>query len=103
MKNILFNILFCKVLDLSNNNIRELPPSLGYIESLQVVSIQLFVTPSPSQHLKIDGNPLKTIRQTLLVGPTADLKTYLRSRGPPLASSDAKIDPAAEQLIYRIR
>eukprot|EP01038_Epipyxis_sp_PR26KG_P009430 gene9430-12706_t len=63
----------CKVLDLSNNDIRDLPASIGYMNNLQ--------------HLKVDGNPIKSIRQPLLRKSIQELKTYLRTRGPSILST----------------
>ncbi|CAE7592649.1 lrrc40, partial [Symbiodinium microadriaticum] len=34
--------------------------------------------------LSLDGNPIRAIRRSLLSQSTTDLKTYLRTRGPPL-------------------
>lgn len=31
----------------------------------------------------LDGNPLRRIRRSLIVGPTEELKRYLRTRGDP--------------------
>jgi Leucine-rich repeat (LRR) protein len=53
-----------KMLDVSCNNISELPPALGYVGSLN--------------RAVLDGNPLRTIRQTIVTGPTSELKQYLR-------------------------
>jgi Leucine-rich repeat (LRR) protein len=58
-----------KVIDLSNNEIAEVPYQLGYIESLN--------------RLGLEGNPIKSIRRTLLVQSTDELKKYLRTRGDP--------------------
>jgi hypothetical protein len=38
--------------------------------------------------LKLEGNCIKTIRQTLIVKPTNELKTYLRTRGPSILQGD---------------
>ncbi len=63
-----------KVLDLSNNNLNDLIPSLGYLPFLQI--------------LKVEGNCIKTIRQTLLIKPTEELKKYLRTRGPSILTGE---------------
>eukprot|EP00602_Paraphysomonas_sp_CaronLab_P013193 CAMPEP_0185043614 /NCGR_PEP_ID=MMETSP1103-20130426/42999_1 /TAXON_ID=36769 /ORGANISM="Paraphysomonas bandaiensis, Strain Caron Lab Isolate" /LENGTH=409 /DNA_ID=CAMNT_0027583805 /DNA_START=988 /DNA_END=2217 /DNA_ORIENTATION=- len=60
-----------KVLDIANNDIGDLPATIGYMESLQRVAVE--------------GNPIRSIRRTLLSQSTADLKKYLRTRGPPLS------------------
>uniref|UniRef100_A0A8C6WVK1 Leucine rich repeat containing 40 n=1 Tax=Neogobius melanostomus TaxID=47308 RepID=A0A8C6WVK1_9GOBI len=53
-------------LDLSNNDIRSLPPSLGLLPSLSV--------------LLLEGNPLRGIRRELLTKGTMELLKYLRGR-----------------------
>ncbi|CAL5402983.1 unnamed protein product [Camellia sinensis] len=54
-------------LDLSDNNITALPPELGLLEpTLQV--------------LRLDGNPLKSIRRTILDRGTKAVLTYLRDK-----------------------
>mmetsp|Transcript_30197 Transcript_30197/g.56130 ORF Transcript_30197/g.56130 Transcript_30197/m.56130 type:complete len:633 (-) Transcript_30197:945-2843(-) len=62
-----------KVLDVSNNDLNDLPPSLGYIATLQ--------------RLLVEGNPIRSIRRSLLCQSTVDLKKYLCTRGPPLQAS----------------
>ena len=56
-------------LDISRNELPDLPAELGYLPKLQ--------------RLLVDGNPMRRIRRTLVEGPTSALKTYLRTRGPP--------------------
>lgn len=58
-----------KVLDISNNEITELPASLGYLIHLH--------------RIVLDGNPIRSIRRSLLGRSTDELKAYLRTRGPP--------------------
>ncbi|KAK7889146.1 hypothetical protein WMY93_024706 [Mugilogobius chulae] len=53
-------------LDLSNNDISSLPPSLGLLPSLTV--------------LLLEGNPLRGIRRDLLTKGTMELLKYLRGR-----------------------
>lgn len=55
-------------LDLSNNDISSVPYQLGFLRSLE--------------KLNLYGNPTRMIRQTLVQGPTAKLKEFLRSRAP---------------------
>jgi Leucine-rich repeat (LRR) protein len=56
-------------LDLSDNNITTLPPELGLLEpNLQV--------------LKLDGNPLRSIRRTLLERGTKAILKYLKEKLP---------------------
>jgi Leucine-rich repeat (LRR) protein len=56
-----------KVLDLSNNNLSDLPAAVGYLPQLT--------------HCKLEGNCIRTIRQTMLIKPIEELKKYLRTRG----------------------
>jgi Leucine-rich repeat (LRR) protein len=58
-----------KTLDLSNNDLPDLPSELGFIDSL--VRIQ------------IEGNPLRAIRQNLRTAGTNAIKKYLRDRIAP--------------------
>eukprot|EP00903_Cladosiphon_okamuranus_P012061 g11323.t1 len=57
-----------KTFDVSNNDLAELPAALGYLPELH--------------RLAVDGNPLRTIRRSLLSGGASSLKKYLRTRGP---------------------
>ncbi|CAM9618925.1 unnamed protein product [Scytosiphon promiscuus] len=57
-----------KTFDASNNDLAELPPALGYLPELH--------------RLAVDGNPLRTVRRSLLSGGASSLKKYLRTRGP---------------------
>eukprot|EP00249_Psilotum_nudum_P018527 c26852_g1_i1 orf=594-1856(-) len=54
------------VLDLSNNNLTSIPPELGTMTTLR--------------KLMLLGNPLKSLRSSLLMGPTPALLKHLRSR-----------------------
>ena len=60
-----------KLVDISNNELTDCPYDLGYLEALQ--------------NLILDGNPIRSIRRTLITradsNMTADLKKFLRSRG----------------------
>ncbi|TMW66370.1 hypothetical protein Poli38472_004135 [Pythium oligandrum] len=58
-----------KTLDLSNNDLSDLPPGLGYLKYLN--------------HIVIDGNPLRSIRRSIISAGTQALKKYLRTRGSP--------------------
>lgn len=59
------------LLNISNNDMNDLPYSLGYISTLSKILL--------------DGNPIRTIRRTLLImQATNDLKGYLRTRGDPM-------------------
>jgi Leucine-rich repeat (LRR) protein len=60
----------CRVLDLCNKNLSDIPHTLGYMNGLQ--------------KLVVDGNPIRCIRRNLLTQSTMDLKKYLRTRGDPL-------------------
>ena len=56
-------------LNLTNNNISSLPPRLGLLgEKLRV--------------LRIEGNPLRSIRRSILDKGTSAVLTYLQSRVP---------------------
>lgn len=50
--------------------------------------------------LGLDGNPLRSIRRTLISQATQDLKKYLRTRGPPPAwySAEEQCDPTRDLL-----
>jgi Leucine-rich repeat (LRR) protein len=63
-----------KTLDVANNDLSDLPPGLGYLKHLH--------------HLVVDGNPLRTIRWSIVSAGTQALKKYLRSRGPPPVGVD---------------
>ncbi|KAJ6417209.1 hypothetical protein OIU84_003006 [Salix udensis] len=54
------------MLDLSNNSLTGLPPELGKMTTLR--------------KLLLNGNPLRTLRSSLVSGPTATLLKYLQSR-----------------------
>ncbi|XP_071905299.1 plant intracellular Ras-group-related LRR protein 6-like isoform X5 [Coffea arabica] len=56
------------VLDLSNNSLSGLPPEIGLMTTLR--------------KLLLNGNPLRTLRSSLVNGPTAALLKFLRSRLP---------------------
>lgn len=68
------------VLDLSNNSLSGLPPEIGLMTTLR--------------KLLLNGNPLRTLRSSLVTGPTPALLKFLRSRLPADedngATSDAK-------------
>ncbi|KAM0906573.1 hypothetical protein ACQ4PT_016705 [Festuca glaucescens] len=53
-------------LDLSNNELSGLPPELGTMTTLR--------------KLLLSGNPMRTLRSSLVSGPTSTLLKYLRSR-----------------------
>lgn len=62
-----------KVLDISNNALADIPYTLGYMKDLHRISAA--------------GNPIRTIRQSLLTSSTSSvetekLKQFLRTRGP---------------------
>jgi Leucine-rich repeat (LRR) protein len=63
----------CKVLDFSNNNINDLPASIGWMNAVQ--------------RFGAEGNPIRSIRRTVLTQSTVELKNYLRTRGPPAGSA----------------
>ena len=55
-----------KTLDISNNDLPDLPSEIGFIEGLL--------------RLQIEGNPLKAIRQNIRVGGVNQIKKYLKDR-----------------------
>jgi len=65
----IFKLSNLKTLDISNNDMSDLPCEIGFINSL--VRIQ------------IEGNPLKAIRQNIRVGGTNIVKKYLRDKMSP--------------------
>jgi Leucine-rich repeat (LRR) protein len=71
-----------KVLDISNNSLNDLPPSLGYIAALQ--------------RLLVEGNPIRAIRRSLLAQSTVELKKYLCTRGPPLQTATQGAAPSRD-------
>ncbi|KAG5141240.1 hypothetical protein JHK84_035008 [Glycine max] len=72
------------VLDLSNNSLSGLPPEMGKtilftdIESLPFVSCLGKMT--TLRKLLLSGNPMRTLRSSLVSGPTPALLKFLRSR-----------------------
>ncbi|GLJ46363.1 hypothetical protein SUGI_0977260 [Cryptomeria japonica] len=74
------------VLDLSNNYLTGLPPQLGKMTSLR--------------KLLLVGNPLRTIRSSLVLGPTQKLLEYLRSRLP--TDEEAKSNIASSSNLFGV-
>ncbi|KAH7669175.1 Leucine-rich repeat protein [Dioscorea alata] len=66
--------LHLSVLDLSNNSLSGLPPEIGTMTTLR--------------KLLLTGNPLRTLRSSLVSGPTPALLKYLQSR---LASTEEEV------------
>jgi Leucine-rich repeat (LRR) protein len=104
-----------KVLDISNNDVNDIPASIGYMDTLQrspfpLVALRM-ISASPSHRFLLDGNPIRAIRRSLLTQSTHDLKKYLRTRGPPLAGSQSKDEEVQstgqgktqQELIRRMR
>ena len=58
-----------KTLDISNNDLPNLPSELGFINSLV--------------RLQIEGNPLTSIMQNVRMSGTNQLKSYLRDKMDP--------------------
>lgn len=67
-----------KVLEVSNNDISDIPYELGYLDTLT--------------RLALEGNPIRSIRRSLLTQSTEELKKFLRTRGDaPHWSTDSKV------------
>ncbi|KAG7381860.1 hypothetical protein PHYPSEUDO_005516 [Phytophthora pseudosyringae] len=64
-----------KTLDVTNNDLHDLPPGFGYLKYLD--------------HLLVEGNPLRSIRRPIISAGTEPLKKYLRTRGGPPEGVDA--------------
>ncbi len=60
----LINLQTLERLDVSNNDLSGLPPSLGTMPHLKSLSV--------------DGNPMKTIRRDILQRGTTELMKFLR-------------------------
>ncbi|KAI5662612.1 hypothetical protein M9H77_21935 [Catharanthus roseus] len=71
------------VLDLSNNSLSGLPPEIGLMTTLR--------------KLLLNGNPMRTLRSSLVTGPTPALLKYLRSRLP--VDEDAGTATAAKEEV----
>lgn len=76
--------LHLSVLDLSNNALSGLPAEIGLMTSLR--------------KLVLTGNPIRTIRSTLVSGPTPALLKYLRSRLPSAQEAEAST-PTKDDVI----
>jgi len=74
------------VLDLSNNSLSGLPPEIGMMTTLRKILLA--------------GNPLRSLRSSLVNGPTPALLKYLRSRLPTNEESAAGT-PSKEDVIAR--
>ncbi|KAI8552616.1 hypothetical protein RHMOL_Rhmol06G0280600 [Rhododendron molle] len=74
------------VLDLSNNSLSGLPPEIGMMTTLRKILLV--------------GNPLRSLRSSLVNGPTPALLQYLRSR-LPVNEESAAGTPSNEDVIAR--
>lgn len=74
-------------LDVSNNDLHDLPNVLGLMPSLNKI--------------EVEGNPIKKIRQNLLLGSVENLKKYLKSRIPEdqLPKEVSSVEP--DEVVYR--
>jgi Leucine-rich repeat (LRR) protein len=79
-----YNLAELTHLNIENNNIGVLPTVMGFHQKLRV--------------LQVDGNPLKTIRRTIIEKGTQELMAYLRNKHTsdtnPLAPVQAEPVPA---------
>ncbi|KAK9092476.1 hypothetical protein Syun_027387 [Stephania yunnanensis] len=73
------------VLDLSNNSLSGLPPEIGNMTTLR--------------KLLLAGNPLRTLRSSLVSGPTPALLKYLRSRLSTDGECESVTSPIKEDHI----
>ncbi|KAJ0801677.1 putative leucine-rich repeat domain superfamily [Helianthus annuus] len=84
-----FPVEACKlklsVLDLSNNSLSGLPPEIGLMTTLR--------------KLVLTGNPIRTLRSSLVTGPTPALLRFLRSRLP--AEEESGPSESKENVIAR--
>ncbi|CAI5708654.1 unnamed protein product [Peronospora destructor] len=74
-----------KTLDVTNNDLHDLPAGLGYLKHLD--------------HLLVEGNPLRSIRRSVISSGTEPLKKYLRTRGGPPVGVDAMEEEVGEFTI----
>ncbi|KAG6612500.1 Leucine-rich repeat-containing protein 40 [Phytophthora cinnamomi] len=74
-----------KTLDVTNNDLHDLPAGLGYLKYLD--------------HLLVDGNPLRSVRRSIISAGTEPLKKYLRTRGGPPEGVDAMEEEVDEFAI----
>lgn len=74
-------------LDLRNNNLSNLPYTLGFIPSLNKIAV--------------DGNPLRTIRRSVWSAGAEELKKYLRSRAPEGLAEQLEEEAAAASARLR--
>ncbi|CAI5718491.1 hypothetical protein KXD40_000149 [Peronospora effusa] len=74
-----------KTLDVTNNDLHDLPAGLGYLKHLD--------------HLLVEGNPLRSIRRAIISSGTEPLKKYLRTRGGPPVGVDAMEEEVDEFTI----
>ncbi|GMF12144.1 unnamed protein product [Phytophthora lilii] len=74
-----------KTLDLTNNDLHDLPAGLGYLKYLD--------------HLLVDGNPLRSVRRSIISAGTEPLKKYLRTRGGPPKGVDVMEEEVDEFTI----
>ncbi|KAG6961621.1 hypothetical protein JG688_00008988 [Phytophthora aleatoria] len=74
-----------KTLDVTNNDLHDLPPGFGYLKYLD--------------HLLVEGNPLRSIRRSIISAGTEPLKKYLRTRGRPPVGVDVMEEEVDEFTI----
>jgi len=58
-----------KLLDISNNDLQNLPPELGLMRELTKINIE--------------GNPMRSVKMSIRMGGTNNLKKYLQGKIDP--------------------
>lgn len=77
------------VLDLSNNSLSSLPPEIGLMTTLR--------------RLVLTGNPIRTLRSSLVTGPTPALLRFLRSRLPAEEESGTTSESKEKVIVMASR
>uniref|UniRef100_A0A803MHB2 Plant intracellular Ras-group-related LRR protein 6 n=1 Tax=Chenopodium quinoa TaxID=63459 RepID=A0A803MHB2_CHEQI len=89
--------LHLSVLDLSNNSLSGLPAEIGAASQLHFC-IAVYCLMTTLRKLVLIGNPMRTIRSTLVSGPTTALLKYLRSRLPSAQEAEVST-PTKDNMV----